>query len=76
MQDGFGVMDYLDLLHESDYGVLGNWINWLVYNMERSCNNAVFDQKIIGIEQVAQVLPTISRLNGWITTLVKTNKGD
>ena len=47
----------------SFYGVLGNWINWLVYNMERSSSKAESEQKTIGIEQVNQVLPTISRLN-------------
>ncbi|MDP1603841.1 MAG: phosphotransferase [Legionella sp.] len=46
----------------SFYGVLGNWINWLVYNIERSCTSDLSEQTI-GTEQVMQVLPTISRIN-------------
>ena len=46
----------------SFYGVLGNWNNWMVYNIERSCNDDK-EQKAIGIEQVTAVLSTIQRIN-------------
>lgn len=52
------------------YGVLGNWINWLVYNIERSCNPPDSEQHTIGIEQVLQVIPTILCLNDLITKLI------
>ncbi len=44
------------------YGVMGNWINWMVYNINRAVNQTDLEQKNIGIEQVMQVLPTILRV--------------
>lgn len=55
----------------SFYGVLGNWLNWMVYNMERSCNREESEQKNIGINQVKQVLLTISRLQRIIPELIR-----
>ncbi len=46
----------------SFYGVSGNQINWLVYNINRACNNKDLEQQVIGTEQVSQVLPAILRL--------------
>lgn len=39
--------------------VLGNWINWMVYNIERACLIDDPEQKALGIEQVDHVLRTI-----------------
>lgn len=54
------------------YAVLGNWLNWMAYNIERSCKSDVenLDQQRIGIEQVQQVLPTILRLEMLIPHLI------
>ena len=54
------------------YGILGNWLNWMVYNIERSCKNDIenCDQQKLGIEQVHQVLPTIIRLEELIPSLI------
>lgn len=54
----------------SFYGVLGNWINWFAYNIERSCNPIDSEQRLMGIEQVTQVIPTILRINDLIKKLV------
>ncbi len=43
------------------YGVIGNWINWMVYNINRAITQEDPEQKNIGVEQVVQVLPTILR---------------
>ena len=56
----------------SFYGVLGNWINWLVYNIKRSCDPSIPEQQSLGVEQVIQVLPTIERLKQLIPELSKT----
>lgn len=50
--------------------VQGNWINWMVYNIERACQeDSVDEQRNIGIEQVQQVLATLSRLQAQIPIL-------
>ncbi|WP_242602808.1 phosphotransferase [Legionella quateirensis] len=54
----------------SFYGVLGNWINWFAYNIERSCNPLDSEQRVMGIEQVTQVIPTLLRINDSIKKLV------
>ena len=43
-------------------GVLGNWINWLFYNIKRSCNDKDLEQRALGIEQVNQTIPIILNL--------------
>ena len=53
------------------YGVLGNWINWLVYNIKRSCNANDLEQKTIGTEQVILVLPTILLLKELMPELIR-----
>lgn len=52
------------------YGVMGNWINWMVYNINRAINQTDLDQKNIGIEQVMQVLPTILRVKTLMPELI------
>lgn len=46
------------------YAVLGNWLNWMIYNIKRSCTSdaANIEQRKIGVEQVCQVLSTVIRL--------------
>ncbi len=48
-----------DTLKAAFYGVLGNWINWLVYNIERSCTSNESAQRTLSIEQVNQTLAII-----------------
>lgn len=43
-------------------GVFGNWINWLVYNIKRSCNEKDLEQRVLGIEQVNQTISIILNL--------------
>ncbi len=43
-------------------GVLGNWIRWMAYNIERSCRLEEAEQRTMGMEQVTQVLSTIVRI--------------
>ena len=50
--------------------VLGNWINWMVYNINRACTSEESEQKIMGIEQVNQVLKTIATLKHIIPDLM------
>ncbi|HAT4455396.1 TPA: aminoglycoside phosphotransferase family protein [Legionella pneumophila] len=50
------------------YGILGNWINWLVYNIERSFSSDK-EQQNIGVEQVLQVLPTIFQVKASMSEL-------
>lgn len=59
-QHAGGIIDNVSF-EASFYGVLGNWINWPVYNIECSCSHNMSEQRIMGIEQVLQVLPTINR---------------
>lgn len=60
-----------NLIEAALYAVLGNWINWLIYNIERACNlNNNDEQRNMGIEQVHQVLPTLIRLQDKIPTLI------
>ena len=66
-QHAGGIIDNVSF-EASFYGVLGNWINWLVYNIERSCGTS--EQRVLSIEQVLQVLPTITRLKAMIPKLL------
>ncbi|WPY00716.1 Putative aminoglycoside phosphotransferase C-terminal domain protein [Candidatus Trichorickettsia mobilis] len=52
------------------YGVMGNWINWTVYNINRAINQTDLEQKNIEIEQVMQVLPTILRVKTLMPELI------
>jgi thiamine kinase-like enzyme len=52
------------------YGVMGNWINWMVYNINRVINAVDVEEKNIGIEQVMQVLPTIIRVKTLMPDLI------
>jgi thiamine kinase-like enzyme len=52
------------------YGVMGNWINWMLYNINRTINAADIEEKNMGIEQVMQVLPTIIRVKTLLPDLI------
>jgi thiamine kinase-like enzyme len=65
---GTGIDD--EVFEAAFYGVLGNQINWLVYNINRACNNKDPEQQVIGAEQVSQVLPAILRLQQLIPELL------
>lgn len=52
------------------YGVIGNWINWMVYNINRTIHHTDLPQKNIGIEQVMQVLPTILKVKTLMPELI------
>lgn len=65
-----GITINMDHLETAFYGVLGNWLNWLVYNIERSFSSDK-EQQDIGIEQVLQVLPTLSQVRTSISELIQ-----
>lgn len=52
----------LDHLHAAFHGALGNWVNWMLYNVKRSCTTQEPELKALSIEQVNIVLSTITRL--------------
>lgn len=60
----------VSLLNAACYGVLGNWLHWLVYNIKRAESSEVA-QKSLGIEQVNMVLPMMLRLQQFIPELIK-----
>jgi len=69
-----GVID-LKVLTAAFYAILGNWLNWMIYNIERSLTTeqSAADEQYRGIEQVHQVLKSIIYLEDKIeelTTLV------
>lgn len=65
-----GIIDQ-GILEAVFYGVLGNWINWMVYNIQRASNQQDPEQQKIGTEQVSQVLLTILRLKRLIPELIR-----
>lgn len=64
-----GILD-ITLLKAAFNAVLGNWINWMVYNINRACLEQECEQKTLGIEQVNQVLKTIITLKNIIPVLM------
>lgn len=62
---------YIDknVLQAAFYGVFG-WINWMIYNIERTCSASDQEQIILGIEQVSQTLKTIIKLKELIPELI------
>lgn len=64
-----GVVD-TSMVEASFYGVLGNWINWLAYNIERSFHSDDKEQRKLGTEQVKLVLPTILKVQQLIPELM------
>lgn len=52
----------------SFYGVLGNWLHWMVFNIKRSIENS--EKKEQAVLQVEQTLATIIRLQNLIPELI------
>ena len=50
-----------NVLQAAFYGTFG-WINWMIYNIERTCTTQEPEQTALGIEQVNQTLKTIMKL--------------
>lgn len=59
-EEAGGVIDNAEF-EASFHGAMGNWLHWMVYNINRSFSPQS-EQKNMGIQQVEQVLGTISRL--------------
>ena len=57
------------ILPAAFYGVFG-WINWMIYNIERTCSGHDQEQITMGIEQVTQTLKTIIKLKDIIPELI------
>ncbi|HAT6978099.1 TPA: phosphotransferase [Legionella pneumophila] len=68
-----GIID-INIVEAAFFGVLGNWINWMVYNIQRAANQHNPEQQKIGMEQVMQVLPTIIRLKSLMPELINVSK--
>ena len=49
-----------DLLQAAFYGVIGNLIHWMVYNIKRASKQS--EEKKIGEEQVNQAVSTIMKI--------------
>jgi len=52
------------------YGAF-SWIDWLVYNIDRSCALGESEHKNVGVEQVNQTLATILRLQTVMPEVIK-----
>jgi Ser/Thr protein kinase RdoA (MazF antagonist) len=61
----------LDNIEDAFYGVVGNWLNWLMYNLCRSLGDNISheEERKLGIEQVTKVLRTLSYLADHIESL-------
>lgn len=59
-----------DLMRAAICGVMGNWINWLMYNVNRYIISTDADQKEMSAQQVTEVLPSILRINSSIDKLL------
>ncbi len=69
-QDAGGIIEQ-SFFEAAFHGVLGNWINWMVYNISRTCDEPEEEQRNVGIQQVGQGLSTILRLQKIIPELMK-----
>lgn len=68
-----GILDK-SAVEASFYGVIGNWLNWMIYNIKRSSQSEDIEQKTLGTEQVIQVLHTIQQLQRIIPVLINSVK--
>lgn len=59
-----------NMMKAAFYGVIGNWIHWMVYNVNRAITQENMEQKNIGVEQVIKVLPTILRVEALMPELI------
>lgn len=70
-QQAGGILDKAEF-EASFYGVLGNWLNWMIYNIKRSCQSDDTEQKKMGTEQAQKTLQSILHLQSIISDLLKT----
>lgn len=65
-----GTVD-VKILEPVFYAILGNWLNWMIYNIQRSLGAQEHsDEYAIGVEQVTQTLRTIVYLESQIEACV------
>lgn len=57
------------LLQAACYGVIGNWLHWLVYNIRRASNATDKQQNALSVEQINMVLPTMQRVSQFIPNI-------
>ncbi len=63
-----------DHLEAAFHGVLGNWLNWLIFNMEGlyvNIESGTHEQQALNIEQIRGALATILQLKSVIPKLMK-----
>lgn len=68
-QNAGSVLDQT-LLEPAFYALAGNWINWMVFNIQRSCETQDPETLNLSAEQVSQTLRTIIFLENLIPTLI------
>lgn len=66
-----GVIDG-DSLQASFHCILGDWLNWLMFNVGRTVDLEDAEQRLIGTEQVDLALATILRLERQLPNLMST----
>ena len=59
-----------DYLQSAFDRILGNWLDWLMFNVGRSINLADQDQRLLGAEQVELALATVLRLQRFLPGLL------
>ncbi len=59
-----------NLLEPACYAVAGNWIHWMVFNMQRFCETQDSEVLSLSSEQVSQTLRTIVFLENLIPALI------
>jgi thiamine kinase-like enzyme len=64
-----------DSLQASFHCILGDWVNWLMYNVGRSIDPQDVEQRTIGVEQVELALATILRLQKLMPALMSEGWG-
>ncbi len=68
-QNAGSVLDQ-NLLEPAFYAVAGNWINWMVFNIQRFCETQDSEVLNLSAEQVNQTLRTIVFLENLIPALI------
>jgi Ser/Thr protein kinase RdoA (MazF antagonist) len=64
-----------EAIHESFDCILGDWLNWLMYNVGRACDLEDVEQRLLGAEQVDFALSTILHLQQEIPGLLSLASG-
>jgi phosphotransferase family enzyme len=59
-----------DLFEAALHGVLGKWLDWLMYNIGRAVNLEEVRQHELGEQQVSFILPVMVRLDGLVPELL------